>query len=182
MPFTFIAHFLRSTKKLIKANIKNFSPIVILWKEFISEKIQMRFLFQMNFFNTYPILVPIVSLVVAEVMKLIITTVHERKIEWNDFARSGGMPSGHSTVAASIAMTALIVSGPDSMIFAVSAVFALLVVYDAVKLRWEAGKHAKVLNYLIGEKKLEERLGHTFLEMLAGIFLGVGISILLLAL
>ena len=135
----------------------------------------------MEFFSKYPILIPAIAIVIAEILKLVITSFQERRIRWRDFARPGGMPSGHSTLAASIVMIVFMKKGIHSLEFAISAVFAFLVVYDSIKVRYEAGKHAAVLNYLLGEKKLEERLGHTFLEMLAGIFLGVGISFLLLS-
>ncbi len=134
----------------------------------------------MSFFATYPVFVPLVAVFVAESLKFAIASCKKRAILFGEFGHSGGMPSGHSTLASSIAMTAFLLKGSESIEFAISAAFALLVIYDSVKIRWEAGQHAKVLNYLLGQKKLDERLGHTFYEMLAGIFLGCAIAFLLI--
>ncbi|MBI5415087.1 divergent PAP2 family protein [Candidatus Peregrinibacteria bacterium] len=133
----------------------------------------------MNIFLKFPVVTPFIALLSAEILKLLICFWKEKKIHWSDFARSGGMPSAHATLVSSLTMTIFLVYGISSIEFALSSVFSVIVLYDAIKLRWEAGKHAKVLNYLIGEKKLEERLGHTFVEMMTGIFLGVGVTFLL---
>ncbi|NOZ43910.1 MAG: divergent PAP2 family protein [bacterium] len=74
--------------------------------------------------------------------------------------------------------------------FAVVLVFSFLFIYDAMNLRYEAGKHARYLNSLRVElqdmlqkekvhKYLKERLGHTPLEVIAGIFLGIFFTALL---
>lgn len=112
---------------------------------------------------------------------MLTTTLKRGKFKWSDVGRPGGMPSGHATLAGSVTTLALLHDGFGSTVFVVSACFSFLFVYDAVKLRWETGKHAKVLNHLLGAKKLEERLGHTMIETFTGICLGVGVSFLLLS-
>jgi acid phosphatase family membrane protein YuiD len=134
-----------------------------------------------SFFTTYPFSIPIVAILVAEILKLIITFHGKKGVGFDDFFRSGGMPSGHATLVSSMTMTAFLMRGIHSFEFSISFIFAIIVIYDAIKLRWEAGKHAKALNFLIGEKRLEERLGHTVPEIFCGIFLGAGISFLLIA-
>ncbi len=135
-----------------------------------------------NIFTDYPVFIPILATLIAETLKLFITLFQEKRIRWNDFGRSGGMPSGHATLVASIVMTAFLMKGLGSLEFALSIVVAIIVIHDALKLRWEAGLHARIINKMIGKKKLEERLGHNSIEILTGIFLGFGIAFLLFAL
>ena len=70
--------------------------------------------------------------------------------------------------------------GIDSTMFMISAVIALIVMYDAVNLRNEAGLHAKALNKLKGGAKLEESLGHTVLEVSVGAVFGAIVAFILL--
>ena len=62
----------------------------------------------------------------------------------------------------------------------ISAVIAVIVMYDAINLRGEAGKHAKAINKLNHEAKLEESLGHNHWEVVAGATFGAVIAFLLL--
>ena len=67
--------------------------------------------------------------------------------------------------------------------FSLSAAMALVVMYDACNVRRCAGEQAKVLNYVLehwegmpeelkGRKPLNENLGHTLPQVLAGAALG----------
>ncbi len=133
-----------------------------------------------EFFHKIPVLVPIATVIVTEFLKLIITLVKNGKIGLKDLFATGGIPSGHSAFVSSLATMILIIKGFDSTEFAIALVFGFLVVFDAIKLRAEAGKHAVVLNQLLGEQCLTERLGHTIFEVLTGIFLGCGLTFLML--
>ena len=78
--------------------------------------------------------------------------------------------------------------GFGSTVFAIAIVFALVVMYDALSLRREAGKHADILNELLllstireafkEREALKELLGHTPLEVFAGAVLGTGTALL----
>ena len=93
------------------------------------------------------------------------------------------MPSAHSAFVIGLAIAVGLHDGFQSTIFAVSLVFALVVMYDALSLRREAGKHADILNELLllstirdafkEREALKELLGHTPLEVVAGAVLGI---------
>ncbi len=97
------------------------------------------------------------------------------------------MPSGHSATVTAMATTAALEYGLDSPIFAVTAIFGIVVMHDAMGVRREAGKHAEVLNNLIAslnqdvppEEVLKEFLGHTPLQVCFGALLGFGVALLL---
>lgn len=132
----------------------------------------------MNFFQEFPFLIPLFALFLAETFKVIITSIQQKQLSLKIFLHSGGMPSGHSTLASSLATVVYFKSSPQSIEFAIAIVLAIVVLYDAVSIRWQAGKHAQVLNKLQSEKKLDERLGHTYLQMFAGICLGVAVGVI----
>lgn len=94
------------------------------------------------------------------------------------FFETGGMPSGHSTFVSSALTTAFILEGANSPILAVTLVFAIIIMYDAIKVRANVGRHAKALNEILGEKRYTERVGHSFLEVAVGFILGASITYL----
>ena len=91
------------------------------------------------------------------------------------------MPSSHSAFIVSLTVGIGRVSGIDSPVFALSFVFASIVMYDAMGIRRAAGEHAKLLNsimstdniFKMNHKKLKELLGHTPFEVLGGLILGL---------
>ncbi len=130
------------------------------------------------FFGQYPIAVPFVAIVLAEVAKAAIDRIRQRgKIR---FFNPGGMPSGHSAFVSALVVVAANRDGVGSTLFMVSTVVALVVMYDAVNLRSQAGLHAKVLNTLAKGADLEESLGHTLPEVVAGSVFGATVAFVLL--
>lgn len=123
----------------------------------------------------------------AQVIKAIIYAIINRRIDWGRLFGDGGMPSGHSATVTALAVTAVLHYGADSAIFAVCAILAIIVMHDATGVRLEAGKHARAINELMQmlesskepEEKLKELLGHTPLQVIAGVILGAIIAILL---
>ena len=104
----------------------------------------------------------------AQVLKVLIGLLVERQLNWKAGISSGGMPSSHSAL------------------FAIAAVVAIVVMYDAANVRRQVGRQAKILNDVIEDlkiehpdllkKKLTEQVGHTPLQVLAGAALGVAIG------
>ncbi len=103
---------------------------------------------------------------------------------------AGGMPSSHSaTVCAMVVATGRFcgVSSPD---FAIAAVLSIIVMYDAMGVRYETGEQAKLLNRMfnewmdqgtppfsfLGGKKLKEMVGHTPIEVVTGALLGIALG------
>jgi len=134
----------------------------------------------MNFFHTYSVVIPLIAVCIAELTKVILESILRKKFTIKNFFHSGGMPSGHSALVGSIFMIVLIQEGPTSILFTITTIFSLIVIYDAINIRREAGKHAHILNILHQKSKLEERLGHTFTQAITGFLLGSGISYLFL--
>jgi uncharacterized protein len=134
-----------------------------------------------------PILVPTaIAWVLAQLIKLVLTLIFQRKLDLVRLFGSGGMPSSHSASVTCAATMAGLLGGFHSAIFGIATVIALVVMYDAAGVRRAAGKQAKLLNELIenyfaehyiNEKKLKELLGHTPVEVLAGSILGIAIAI-----
>ncbi len=132
----------------------------------------------MSFIHSYPILIPFIAILAAEVVKVLVDLFRKRaKIR---FLNPGGMPSGHSAFVAALAVVVANKEGIGSTLFMVSAVIAVIVMYDAINLRNEAGKHAKEINKLSPEVKLEESLGHNHWEVVVGAVFGAVIAFLLL--
>ena len=132
-------------------------------------------------FSNKAVVVPITAWFAAQLLKIIINIIKNKKMDFLLLVSSGGMPSSHSSFTVSLAVTIGYNYGWNSGLFALSIAFALIVMYDAAGVRRTAGKQAKVLNKLIHshmdrieiEGKLKELIGHTPLEVLMGALLGV---------
>ena len=127
---------------------------------------------------------PVSSWLVAQVLKVMINAIINKKLDWERLVGDGGMPSGHSATVSSLAMFALLRSGPGSFEFAVCAILAIIVCHDAMGVRFETGKQAQMINEIIRtvevlskqdlpEVKLKELVGHTPIQVLAGITIGI---------
>lgn len=143
-------------------------------------------------------LIPLAVGLVVQWLKIIIDFMIEKTIKLDYLRRSGGFPSVHGAIIGSIIALTWAIEGTSSMSFAISVAIGILIWYDAVNIRQEAGKHAKVLNEMrkqIGELRIEvgeithirknfhllkERLGHTIRELSAGIMIGIIITFALL--
>ncbi|MFH0820505.1 MAG: divergent PAP2 family protein [Candidatus Peregrinibacteria bacterium] len=128
-------------------------------------------------FNQYPILIPFIAILLAEMIKAMIDLIRKRKSI--RFLRAGGMPSGHSAFVGALVVTVANHEGVGSTLFMVSAVLAIVVMYDAIHLRGEAGKHAVILNQLKPEAQLEESLGHTHWQVVVGAVFGALVALVL---
>ena len=121
---------------------------------------------------------------IAQVIKVIINFCVTKKLVWERLFGDGGMPSGHSATVSSLAVFAALRCGCGSFEFAVCAILAIIVCHDAMGVRQEAGKQAVVINDIVEQFEkllkqdivdidLKELVGHTPLQVLAGITLGV---------
>ena len=122
---------------------------------------------------------------IAQVLKTNLHCIIYKKLDFERLYGDGGMPSGHSATVSSLATMCGLSCGFGSVEFAISAILAIIVCHDATGVRRETGKHAEVLNELLksletGEPvDLKELVGHTPLQVLAGILIGVGNAILM---
>ncbi len=114
----------------------------------------------------------------AQLLKVIISLI-TGKFETSRFTGTGGMPSSHTATVAALCTSTYITCGFQTAEFAFTFVFALIVMYDAIGIRHAAGEQAKVLNSMMessqknSSEKLKELLGHTKLEVLCGLILGI---------
>lgn len=118
----------------------------------------------------------------AQAIKVIIGIIREKRFNFRWFVGTGGMPSSHSSVVSATAAVTGYYYGFTSIMFAIVLVFALIIMSDAAGLRRATGKQATVLNKMIEdiyehgavtEGRLKELLGHTPIEVFAGLALGV---------
>ena len=125
---------------------------------------------------------------VAQFLKTVIDMILNRSFNPERIFGSGGMPSSHSATVCALATATGIRYGGGSFEFALAAVFAIVVMYDAMGVRQETGKQGKVLNEMMeiftqmgknidAEKALKELVGHTPLQVLMGAILGIIIAI-----
>jgi len=122
----------------------------------------------------------------AQTLKIPIYYLVERKWDLHRFHGAGGMPSSHTamTVAATIMVGAQ--EGFHSALFAVSALFCCVVMYDATGVRRETGRQATIINRIldqllikgkpISDVELKELVGHKPIEVAAGALLGIAIA------
>lgn len=121
---------------------------------------------------------------VAQVIKTIIHAIINKRLVWERMVGDGGMPSGHSATVTAVCVMSALLRGLGSFEFAISGILALIVCHDAMGVRQQAGKHAVLLNELIRsfealttnalpEVKLKEFVGHTPVQVLAGILVGI---------
>ena len=93
---------------------------------------------------------------------------------------TGGMPSSHSSTVACLATSIFIQDGISSSTFAIAFIFAFIVVYDALNLRYQCGLHAKQINEINAELhrpvQLNESLGHRMCQVIAGCMIGIIIA------
>jgi acid phosphatase family membrane protein YuiD len=134
------------------------------------------------------LLAPIVAWTIAQVAKVVLYSVRERRLNLRVLALTGGMPSSHSAIVMGLTTAIGKYSGPTSPQFAIALIFSFVVMYDAAGLRRAAGRQAAILNRLVEdlvhmrgvqEQKLRELLGHTPVEVLVGAVLGVAVGLIL---
>lgn len=125
---------------------------------------------------------------VAQFLKTMIHMLFTKKFVAERLIGSGGMPSSHSATVCALATAACIQYGAASFEFAISLILALIVMYDAMGVRREAGIQAKMINEMLEmfaemgkdnlspDEKLKEFVGHTPLQVMAGAILGILIA------
>ena len=132
----------------------------------------------------------IVGWTVAQILKTLIDFGLNKSFTPERLVGSGGMPSSHSATVCGLTTASALCYGVESFQFAISFVLAAVVMYDAIGVRQETGKQAKLLNSVFFEnilnldgvflqEKLKEYVGHTPLQVAAGAILGILIAVLI---
>lgn len=127
------------------------------------------------------------SWIIAQSIKVALGIFREKRFNFRWFVGTGGMPSSHAAGVSSLATSIGVTYGFDSALFAIVLTFTLIVLFDAQGVRLNAGKQAEILNKMLDdiywkkkldEQKLKEFIGHTPIEVWAGMALGILISLL----
>lgn len=142
--------------------------------------------FQKIITNKY-LFVPLVVWFCIQLFKVIYELFKTKKFNFKRIIGAGGMPSSHTAVVTALSAMLGKSQGFDTPIFAMSVIFALVVMYDAAGVRRAAGKQAHLLNKIIEtpglsnvevQEKLVEVLGHTPLQVIVGAIIGITVGLL----
>lgn len=128
-----------------------------------------------------------ISLTLAQFLKIF--TIKPFSI--TNIIGSGGFPSSHSSFVSTLTVLIGLKYGFKSDLFAIVLIFSLIVTYDASGVRRAVGEQANVLNRLINhlniknierdpeilKEDLKELIGHTPIEVFAGVLLGVMVAL-----
>ena len=132
------------------------------------------------------LLTALAAWLLAQVLKPPLEYIRKGKWNWGYLLSAGGMPSSHSSLMVGATMGIGLHQGFDSAVFTLAISMTMIVIYDAAGVRREAGRHAEKINILINEllsghpisdKSLREVIGHTPMEVLGGICLGVVVGL-----
>ena len=123
----------------------------------------------------------------AQFIKMLISFLGTRRLDFGYLVSTGGMPSAHSAMVTGLATAIGLNEGFGTPIFALALGFAMIVMFDASTVRRAAGLQARLLNDILdelfkahhlSEQKLVELLGHTRLEVFMGLIVGILVAMI----
>jgi len=121
------------------------------------------------------------SWAIVNTLKPLITWIKEGKISKDTIFTNGGMPSGHTSLVASLVMALYLETGL-SQLFIVAFILAVIVIYDAIKVRTVIEKQSRAINALTREikdiPKQEESVGHTPAEVIVSLLISIIVPII----
>jgi len=142
----------------------------------------------MNFaaiFQNKALIAGVAAWALAQIIKIPLDFIRSRRWNWALLFTTGGMPSSHSSLMTATTLAIGYYYGFDHPAFALGVAITMIVTYDAAGVRQQAGIHAQRINVLfeellrghpINERDLREVLGHTPLEVMGGILLGLVVA------
>jgi acid phosphatase family membrane protein YuiD len=137
--------------------------------------------------ENHSLLTAVAAWLLAQLLKPPLEYLRKGKWNWGYLLSAGGMPSSHSSLMVGATMGIGLHVGFDTPVFALAIAMTMIVIYDAAGVRREAGRHAEKINILIEEllaghpisdKALREVLGHTPMEVVGGVILGIVVGLL----
>lgn len=142
----------------------------------------------MNFYMQYRyLIVPIATWFFIQLFKVLWDLIFEHKFNFKRILGAGGMPSSHSAVVTTLTTMIAREYGIESPMFAISAIFSAIVMYDAAGVRRAAGKQAQLLNKIVEtpgltgvqmSERLVEVLGHTPTQVIVGAVIGILVGLI----
>ena len=142
----------------------------------------------MNFlalFENKALLAGLTAWALAQIIKIPLDYLRTHRWNWSLLLTTGSMPSSHSALMTATTLAIGLYQGLDNPVFALGVVLTMIVTYDAAGVRQQAGIHAQRINVIvaellkghpINERDLREVLGHTPLEVMGGILLGMAVA------
>ncbi|MBQ6960143.1 MAG: divergent PAP2 family protein [Clostridia bacterium] len=144
--------------------------------------------FFVDLWRNGPLRCGVFSWAAAQLIKVLINLWLNKKLDWRRCFGMGGMPSSHTALVISLVISIAFQEGVHSSMFAIALALAAVVIYDALGVRRETGRQSEVLNQIITEmlvegkpiteKQLKELVGHTPLEVLGGLIVGVTVTLI----
>ncbi len=122
----------------------------------------------------------------AQLIKMATIYFRTRKLDARQLSAAGGMPSAHTSLVTALAVAVGLTDGFNSPEAMITVGLATITMVDAISIRHEAGKHAKLLNRIVARlneqerfeaEYLRERLGHRRREVVAGLFFGAAVAL-----
>ena len=147
--------------------------------------------FLRDFFGNYLLISAICGWLVAQMAKMVVGLFTGHRVNpIKMLISNGGMPSSHSATVWALSTACLIAYGVGSVYFAMSAIFAFVVMNDAANVRYQTGEQSKILNRMVKEvfpdtdeenppPHLKELVGHTPLQIAMGAIVGVLVAVVL---
>jgi acid phosphatase family membrane protein YuiD len=125
------------------------------------------------------VLTPFIAWLVAGTLKFIINSIRAGQLAFG-LIGYGGLPSNHSAIVSSMAALIAMKAGLSEPAFGVAVTLAFIVILDANSLRRQVGRHAATINRLAlndaSHTILRERMGHTRVEIAAGVIVGIAVA------
>lgn len=138
----------------------------------------------------YYVIISVIAMMVAQISKLFTKYWFTREWDINAMFATGGMPSSHTALVTALATSLGLIEGFNTTSFAITFVFGMVIAHDSMGIRFEAGKHANVINKIAEdlselldqpenpEEKLKDLLGHHPIEVIGGFLLGIIIALI----
>ncbi|WP_053360443.1 divergent PAP2 family protein [Bacillus sp. FJAT-27251] len=153
----------------------------------------------MEILFNFPLWASLAAIFFAQFVKVPIQFIATKRLDWSLLTSTGGMPSSHSAAVTALSTGVALETGLDSPVFAISAIFAIITMFDATGVRRQAGEQAIVLNQLVADfnriiedakdwpkkpeqekrRELKELLGHKPIEVFFGGLTGIFLTLLL---
>jgi len=130
--------------------------------------------------SVYPLTAAVTAVSIGQVYKVLRAWVQDGTFHLELLKSSGGMPSCHSALMTALTLAFGIQDGWSSTGFMICLTISFVILYDAMGVRRAAGEQARILNKLGAQcegKPLKEKLGHSPVEVLVGIILGIGTAL-----
>jgi uncharacterized protein len=122
----------------------------------------------------------LVSWLTAELIKVVLDIIRKKrnKLKSISLFHYGGMPSSHSTFLTSFSISIFLIEG-FTISFLISLALWILILRDIMVIRGHIDQNTENISVLSKGKLSNTILSHKLIEIIAGIFLGTFITIIL---